>query len=514
MPLFYWVCGYCGVILCRCIIRTSNIKKGVKVARTDYKHHQSEFSKLLAKNPKLSLQEYCESVGLNYSTARRHLSKKDAKASVVTKITSAQNKASKGRAKTDWHGFLKLFLSQATVNPAYTIKEFAAENDLNAATTRRQFKQMRSLDEFSTLFDLYDEKKAQFQLTNNKRRSAKSGRTVDSWQGREAHAQARVDQVQSKKDHNPSPESTQTDTNHTVMHTPATQVTAMDALCSSGSVARPRKHGGYLKMASISSEILDAITEIDPLSVNQELLLARSNYLTMQQDMNNRVSKLLEMKANGEPLLNDDNEPMDIDNAIDRIRYGYAPRLRELEMSITQFTKAENKRYIDIRKQEFAELMMPAVLPAQQQRIVINLLEQRKKKNWTATETCQHIEAQGAEPPALLLHEAKLEMANVEVEIDDDGVDEEVLDIEFGQYTEEHNEQVNDWVDQRREEVAREIQQAEDREAGNLPEISPSQITENAETQEAYDELDEATSELFDLEDFEVLGGEEDQERT
>lgn len=105
-------------------------------------------------------------------------------------------------------------------------------------------------------------------------------------------------------------------------------------------------------------------------------------------------------------------------------------------------------------------------------------------------------------------------MANVEVEIDDDGVDEEVLDIEFGQYTEEHNEQVNDWVDQRREEVAREIQQAEDREAGNLPEISPSQITENAETQEAYDELDEATSELFDLEDFEVLGGEEDQERT
>ncbi|WP_217521856.1 hypothetical protein [Vibrio metschnikovii] len=475
------------------------------MARADYKHHQSEFSKLLAKNPKLSLQEYCESVGLNYSTARRHLSKKDAKATVVTKIKSAQGRASKGRAKVDWHGLLKSFLSQSTINPAYTIKEFSEEKNLIAATVRRQFKQMRSLDEFRALFDLYDEKKAQFQLANSKRRSSKSGRTVDSWQEREAHAQARVDEIQSKKDHNSPLKPTQSDTNHS-------QIALIDRVCSSRSVARPRKHGGYLKMASISSEILDAITEIDPLSVSQELLLARSNYLTMQQDMNNRISRLLEMKANGEPLLNDDNEPMDIDNAIDRIRYGYAPRLRELEMSITQFAKAENKRYIEIRKQEFAELMMPAVLPAQQQRIVIAMLEQRKKKNWTATETCQHIEAQGAEPPALLLHEAKLELASIEVEVDDDGVDEEVLDIEFGLYSEEYDEQVNEWVDQRREEVAREVQQAEDREAGNEVEISPSQITESAETQEAYDELDEATSELFDLEDFEVLGGEEDQE--
>ncbi|UTZ44550.1 hypothetical protein [Vibrio campbellii] len=487
------------------------------MARTDYKHHQREFSKLLAENPKLTLQEYCDSVGLTYSTARRHLSKKDAKASVATKITSAQSKASKGRLKTDWHGFLKLYLSMATANPAYTIKEFAEEKDLNPATTRKQFNRMRDLCEFASLWDLYDEKKAQYQLTNNKRRSAKTGRTVDSWQGREARAQAHFDEVQSKKDHKATSKPTQTDTNPTQMHTHVAQVTPIDGVCTSGSVSRPIKHGGYLKMASVSIEILNAITEIDPLSVNQELLLARSNYLTMQQDMNNRIARLLEMKANGEPLVigtGDDAEEADIDREIDRIRYGYAPRLRELEMSITQFAKAENKRYIDIRKQEFAELMMPAVLPAQQQRIVINLLEQRKAKNWTATETCQHIEAQGAEPPALLLHEAKLELANIEPEIDDDGVDEEVLDVEFGQYTEEHNEQVNEWVDQRREEVAREIQQAEDREAGNLPEISPSQITENAETQEAYDELDEATSELFDLEDFEVVGGEEDQERT
>ncbi len=512
--LIPFYCLSCCVNLWRCIIRTDKCFRGVKVAKIDYKHHQFEFSKLLAKNPKLTLQEYCDSVGLNYSTARRHLSKKDAKASVVTKITSARSKALKGRCKTDWHGFLKLFLSQAVANPAYTIKEFAEENGLNAATTRRQFKQMRDLDEFRRLFDLYDEKKAQFQLANNKRRSAKSGRTVDSWQGREAHAQARVDEIQSKKDHKPQQRSTQSDTNLPLTHTPVTQFVPIDALCSSNSVARPRKHGGYLKMASISTEILNAITEIDPLSVSQELLLARSNYLTMQQDMNSRVAKLLEMKANGEPLLNDDNEPVDIDSAIDRIRYGYAPRLRELEMSITQFTKAENKRYIDIRKQEFAELMMPAVLPAQQQRIVMELLSKRKEKNWTAAETCQYIEAQGAEPPALLLHEAKLELANVEIEIEDDGVDEEVLDMEFGQYTEEHNEQVNEWVDQRREEVAREIQLAEEREAGNDFDISPSQITENAETQEAYDELDEATSELFDLEDFEVLGGEKDQERT
>ncbi|HCM0701205.1 hypothetical protein P3551_23030 [Vibrio parahaemolyticus] len=487
------------------------------MAKTDYKHHQREFSKLLAQNPKLTLQEYCASVGLTYSTARRHLSKKDAKASVTTKITSAQNKASQGRAKTDWHGLLKLYLSQAAANPTYTIKEFAEQNDLNPATTRKQFNRMRDLSEFASLWDLYDEKKAQFQVANNKRRSAKSGRTVDSWQGRETHAQARLDKIQSKKDHNAAEKPTQTDTNHALMHMAVPQVAAIGDVCTSRSVSRPTKHGGYLKLASISLDILNAVTEIDPLSANHELILARANYLTMQQDINNRLVKLLEMKANGEPLFvgsGDDAEEVDIDREIDKIRYGYSPRLRELEASINQFLKSESKRYIDIRKQELAELMMPSVLPAQQQRIVMELLEQRKKKNWTATETCQHIEAQGAEPPALLLHEAKLELANVEVEIDDDGVDEEVLDAEFGQYTEEHNEQVNEWVDERREEVAREIQLAEDREAGHEPEISPSQITESAETQEAYDELDEATSELFDLADFEVLGGEEDQERT
>ncbi|WP_432773899.1 hypothetical protein [Vibrio parahaemolyticus] len=467
------------------------------MAKIDYEHHQREYAKRLEENPKLKVAEYCDEVGLNYGTAKRYISKKAAKAKVSSKIDSASSANKRKGTRHDWHALLKEFLVRATQNPTLSMVEYADEKGVNNATLRRQFKGMRELPEFDQLFDLYDEQKAKYSLVANDKKSKKTGETIPSAAGRKARAEVRLNEIAKKRE------------NSGAKNRSSAQTDLTDSQHSSN-VGRPVIHGGYMGAAGLTNELLDILSEIDPLSINNELLLARANYITMQGNIHDRINRLLEMKVTGEPLMDGDEE-LDIDKAIDRLMYGYAPRLRELEMSITQFTKAENKRYIDLRKQEQAELLMPHVLPAEQQRIIMQMTELRTRNNWTALETCQNIEALGAVPPPALLHEMKVEIANIEPEIDDDGVDDSELDALFDDY-EVEPEQQQSWIDDRREEVATAIQLAEDAENGVNQEqnLSPVEIQKEATKQQAYDDLDETVAGFDDIDSFEVLGGEKD----
>lgn len=482
----------------------------------NYENLLKQYANMLKDEPKLSVKDFCVLVGVPYATAKRYITKKKAKAlddgaMVRTAIDSGaeiEQRQATGKNRHNWHLLLKEYLTLAIANPKYSVSKFAKEKGVNPATMRRQFKDMRSLKQFDHLYDLYDEQKAKIAVVNSTRRSAESGEIVDSSKGRNARAKTRLDGVLKNRTQKSHQNADVRSGNRTQM------VEVSEDAISSLKIAAPLLHDAYFATARVSERVLDAVAQVDPLSVSPELTLARTNLLTLYADYHTKIYELERMKEAGEALKDSEGEDMDIDSAIDRVRYGFTPRIREAEMSITQMSKLENKRYIDIRKQEHAELMTPAVLPAQQQAIVMQMLTDRTKKNWSAFETCQNIEMLGAEPPATLLHEMKLELASIEPEVDDSGVDEEVLDAEFGLYVEEHAEQVESWVDDRRQEVASQIQSAEDIENGITPEVPISQIQESAETQEAYDELSESDSELFSLDAFEVLGGEENQERT
>lgn len=228
----------------------------------------------------------------------------------------------------------------------------------------------------------------------------------------------------------------------------------------------------------------------------------------MNETLAKRLKEIDEMEETGNIPLDDENEPVDINTMRDRLIFGYGTRLRELELSISTMAKQEAKRYIDLRKQEYAELMMPHLLPAEETNLVIEMLSLRAKNNWTALETCQQIEKLGARPPATLLHEAKVELANLEPEVDDTGISEQELDELFDDYTLEQLEQEDSWLPARKEEINQRIKEAEDLENGIEPILSPSQIQNEAAKEQAYDALDdEEVSGFDDLDSFEVLGG-------
>ena len=106
------------------------------------------------------------------------------------------------------------------------------------------------------------------------------------------------------------------------------------------------------------------------------------------------------------------------------------------------------------------------------------------------------------------MHEAKVELANLEPEVEDTGISEQELDELFDDYTLEQIEQQDNWLPARKEEVNRRIKEAEDLENGVEPTLSPSQIQNEAAKEQAYDDLDnEGVSGFDDVDSFEVLGG-------
>lgn len=468
------------------------------MARIDYAKHQSAFSKQLKKNPKLTLAEYCESEGLVYSTARKHIKKKAGQSQ--TRIDAAKDRAKENGKKQpahDWHAHLKNYLTRATQNPSFSMKAYAEEQGLNAATVRRQFKGMRDHPEFDHLFDLFEQQKAELSVARSSKNEKRSGKPTPSWAGRKEHAIAKRDDARTNRGNKWDQKPEQIGTNE-----------IGDPYLKHTDVSAPVLNRAYMLKAGLEGELLTILSEVDPLSVSNELLLARGNYLKMQENLSNRVNELVKKQENGEVIEDDDGNETDLQAAIDRLMYGYAPRLRELEMSITQFAKAEHKRYIDLRKLTLDELQSPAMLPAEEANIVIAGLELRIKNNWSALETCQHLERLGARPPATLMHEMRMELENMEPEVEEGGVTEEELDAMFNDYEERQQIESGEWLDERREEVAQKIQEAEDIENGIEPDLSPSDIIKEAATHQAYDDLDEVVAGFDDIDSFEVLGGE------
>lgn len=461
--------------------------------KIDYQAHQQQFWEQLEKQPTLTLAEYCEANGLKYGTAKRYI-KRPAKTggkfqpSVMPKI-----KAKKTSQGNDWHSLLKEFLVRGAQNPTLTMAAFAKDKGVNGATLRRQFNSMRSLPEFDRLFDLYDEQLAKFQEAKNDKKKKRADKSKSKEAGATAQAQ-----------------SAQGDRAKTGGIGSLRKPRSVEGLSqySSAQVGRPVVHGGYARSAGITGEIMDILMDTDPLSVCNELIIARSQYYRMNETLAKRLKEIDEMEESGDIPLDDENQPVDINAMRDRLIFGYGTRLRELELSISTMAKQEAKRYIDLRKQEYAELMMPHLLPAEESSLVIEMLSLRTKNNWTALETCQQIEKLGARPPATLLHEAKVELANLEPEVDDTGISEQELDELFDDYTLEQIEQQDNWLPARKEEVNRRIKEAEDLENGVEPTLSPSQIQNEAAKEQAYDDLDnEGVSGFDDVDSFEVLGG-------
>ena len=478
--------------------------------KVNYDEHQNEFIRQLVDNPSLKVAEYCDQAGLNYVSARRYIKKPKKKKSTST-VDPAKaaidkpipRKPSGRRSSRDWGETLQDYLTMAIANPSLTMKAYAEEKDITYATLRRQFNGLRTQEQFRSLFDLYDRKVAQFSEIRNDRRSKSTGKTTETGRQRTAQASDRAAQKSAQGDQ----EAAQMVPNHTVSVVDSAQFGEQIRLSSAHA---NYIHGGYCRSAGVVEDVLDILTEIDPLSVSNELLIARGQYLRMSKTISGRLAEYETMLAEGTERYKPEGseEEVDVKREIDKLLFGYAPRLRELEHSITNMTALENKRVFELRKHQQEQLMMPHRLPAAESALVIEMLEQREKNNWDAVTTANYIEKLGAKVPAVLLHEAKLELTNAEPEDNGREVTEEELDAITAEYEEEQKIVQEEWLPERHAELQRRFKAAEDRENGIEPDTSPSEIQE-ATIDESYSQFDEETAEGFDdLDSFEVLGGE------
>ncbi len=472
------------------------------MAKPDYQEHQAELERRVAENPALTLKEYCDESGLNHNTARRYLRRPKTTAKVEPKrkvTTKPKSKVGRTKAQQQWVDLLEEFLLRAAKNPTLSMSDYAEEKGVKYPTLRRQFNEMRKDADFDALFDLYDRNlEALSDAIRDRRKKGGDESTALAEQRKTAQTRAAArNESKRENDQFADAQNAQFD---------ATDIPDFSALKQNrfkGLRGRPALHGGYARIAGFNPEIIDALSSIDPLSVSNELLMARAMYANMLKTIHSRLELYEELE--GDQRLDELGEEFEIDKERDRLIFGYAPRLRELESSIANLTSIENKRAFDARKQRMDELKLPFHLPNEETQLVISVLELRERNNWDALTTAKHIERLGAKVPPALMMELKAQMEEVEDEVIESGTTIEQLDAITDSYNEEQRIYEEETLPARRLEVAKAIAEAEARENGtDIDGGTIAKAAEDEDTLNEYDALD-AASDADDLEGFDVL---------
>lgn len=484
------------------------------MARIDYAEHQKEYDRLYESDPSLSVSDYCNLKGLKYASARRYIKRpKKAEGSSkpsgkgVRDKSSSQSKMKTRRspAQQKWANYFRDFLVRATKNPSLTMVKFAEENELKAPTVRKKFKELRDDPDFRQLLDLYDAQNAQLSDMKADKRKKKRGSSKENSAGVTAHQNARTAQANKEAGIDPCADAHDPNDAHTsdLAHLYRKIMQRGDRFATNDKTNN--HHGGYSKASSLVPEMLEIITSIDPLSVSHELLLARSQYLKMNNVINERMQLYEQKIADGERFYKEHKDGEVIDAVVkrDALLFGYAPRLRELEGSITTMIGLENRRAMDSRKQLIEEMKLPFHLPREEAEIVIQVLDLRERNNWDALTTAKNIERLGAKVPPALLLELKASMEEPEEEIIEGGTTIEELDQISADYYAKQEQYVNVDLPKRREEVAEATAKLTAQENGE-EEFTANEIDAAAKEQAEYDDLEGLDSEDSD-EGFESL---------
>lgn len=456
------------------------------MSRQDYKKHAARYRKRLKRNPSLTVAAFCSNEGLNYSTARKYIKaptaekRKELQAELARKTGESRARlavrsqtVTKKRGRTqkeqEWIEKLTVYVTKATINPAYTIKEFAEESGLKAATVRRQLQVMRRDSQFRSLFDLYDDQKKKFKGIKSRSRANCS----ESAEGCESGGESPKAPV-SEKDQDGGGSETERD--HAPESAPKSpDKAAMDAIESgyiSHRQARARKttallaahdrainrgntkHGGYCGAHKLVAHALDSLTEVDPLSVSDELITARARYSKMMEVFSDEMERIEQLRKAGEDTITVNGEERDLEAYyLSFALGGYEGRFSTLEHSIANMVSLENKRQMDHRKQLIEEMKMPHFLPAEATAIVIEVMNLRDRYGWDAITTAQNIERLGAKVPPALMLEVKEELASIEPEVEESSLSPEEFEKRAANYFNGREKEVAEQKRQRRKEM-------------------------------------------------------------
>lgn len=439
------------------------------MARIDYAAHQLRFLQMLKSDPSITVIAYCEGSGLKYASAKRYI-KKPKKAELDAELAKIEEQVeekkdkeieklppkkrvaitgeSRTKAKQKWAELVTNFLTRAAKNPSLTIAQFAKENDVKAATLRRNIQELRNDRHFRSLFDLFDRQLAEYRAIKGGNSAKNAGKTKGKAVGGESPKTGKTAQVKgsdgsnvaeiqsesAQKSPDSGPESAQ-DAQLDEVSDHFAQFSAerfqetqdsraeLKTLRDSGNF----RHGGYCGTISLMKDMVDVLSKVDPLSVSDELLMARARYYRMNKTIDDRIRHLESLAERGEETISIGDNEVPIDEAIRREIFSAESRLGALEYSIANLASVEAKRLADQRKQVVEELRMPHYLPAEETALVVKLLHMRDAKGWDAITTAKNIERLGAKVPPALMAELRNELETAEPEV----IEGEVTPEEF-----------------------------------------------------------------------------------
>ncbi|UKA12839.1 hypothetical protein [Photobacterium damselae] len=466
------------------------------MAKIDYSQHQLSYEKLLEDNPLLTVREYCENEGLNYNSARRYMRNPSKGRKVENGKKLAQiERTEKPKGKINWKAKYFKYLVDCEENPTLSIAQFAALNKLAPATTRREFATLKRNGEHK---DQCAKTEKAISAHKEEMRKAKHNSKILKNKGKVSKVQKR------ESAHQNTPRRSAA---HDHSSDPLDHRDHLGRFMSGNRFSLV--HGGYADIANLDTDLVEVALGIDPLNLANEILAARTQYLSMQRYLAQERSAIIELYDSGETIKGFDDEPISLNKALADLEFSSAGKLRSLESSLMAMAGTAAKIQTDIAKIQIKTHETPLHSTQVELDIRKEIMKNAEAEEWTAIKTARACETFGISIPVTVLEEMKREIANYEPEVDDNGITDEELD----ELTAEARRKTDNFIEKelpaRREELQRLIEEQELKEQGGHQQEDLINDFEEPEHDEGLldDGDDDENFPFDDIADFSDLGG-------
>ncbi|MCG3884147.1 hypothetical protein I3271_05555 [Photobacterium leiognathi] len=464
------------------------------MAKIDYALHQAQYIEQSEINPDLSIRQYCEDNGLNYNSARRYIRNPAKGNSVKRGMQKAEIKrTSTVKRGRNWRVIYFDYLNDAIENPSLSVTQFAALNDLPAASVRREFAKLKRDGEFNDHCERLalaqrkheDEKqkaKANFKLLKSKNK-IKSVR-------RRANTQEQKREQTSIFDQN-SAQSRSPERDHLGRFLSGNRFSMV--------------HGGYAQIINLDQDIIDTVVQIDPLNLANEIIAARAHYLNLQRFLALERDAIIERYDDNDPIMGFDGKPVSITKVLGDLEYSAAGKLRAAETSIGALSATAARIQCDVAKILIKDHETAVHDTKTELDIRNSIMIEAEQKEWSALQTAKACEKFGIRVPVTVLEEMKREIATYEPPVDDNGLSDDELDAICLEYEKKQSEYVSHEVPARRERLQKLIDEQNAKENGGI--VNQATSEEEQPDHSLDDEADDETFPFDDLDSFDVLGG-------
>lgn len=398
--------------------------------KVDYAIHQVKYTELKIKTPDLTVQQYCDNVGLKYETARRYIKSRVVKAKVVKSGYRSGKGRKKDRTISEWKTLYSQFIAACLVEPELTVARFADGIGDIPRTVINGFAKVKDLPQFIALSEAVDAARAAVKTPKRPSRDNVS-KPLHTLAGKNKRALSLL--------------------------TEAEKEAGMGGRNNRGQFTKGHRHtlthGGYSDACKLDPKFVAIAKEIELTSLANELVAARAQYMTMLNYLGRGTEIIQARYDDDDPICDSEGNAVPMESEIMKLLFGTSDKLRNLEASMANMVTTAARVQKELTLVDLKEREAKALTEADILSIQSDILDERQLNDWSAVDTVKEMEKNGVPIPNFLLFEAKKEIADYVPPVEDGGVTDEELETLSRDYIQKQREVEGDWLPARREEV-------------------------------------------------------------